>query len=202
MQVLGVSLDEDEQLFYAYEIDMKRKRLIGTLLGVGLILLGFLTMCFMWISFLLVPLGGWVIFKTVKPSKDNIVAILLTSKRMVALPFDDTAPPDEVTLEEIEDVKCKRKFQRGGGLSKIAVNFAKDAIANRQQNKLAKTHPNYWSNATEVHLVLTDDRLKKWNIDGDEGPNLGPLIAMGLARSWDWLIPIDEAPSTRTVSLL
>lgn len=205
MQALGVALEDGEQLFYVYETNMKQERLIGGLIGGGLVVFRLISMWFVCFTILFIPLGGWIAYKAISPSKDAMVAMLLTDQRIIALPFDASAAPDEVPLSELEDVECKRmgrKVTHKRGLAAAAINVAAQAIKEHQQNKQAKSHPNYWSGATELHLVLSGGRMKKWNMEQSEGPNLGPLLGTGLVRGWDSLVAVSGAPEVRTLSLL
>ena len=54
----------------------------------------------------------------------------------------------------------------------------------------------------ELHLVLSGGRMEKMNIEQQEGPNLGPVLATGLVKGWDSLVAIESAPAARTVSKL
>ena len=205
MAVFGVPLDQDEQVFYAYEMNMKSKKKTGMLIGIGLMVLGFVSMWFMCITFIAIPIGGFVLYKAMNPDGNAIVAMALTSKRMLAVPFDKGAEHTEVAIADIEDVECKRKGKKvthKRGLAAMAVNAAANAVKEHQQNKQAKTHPNYWTNAVELHLFLSGGRQTKWNIDESEGPNVGPILATGLVRGWDSLVPIEGYAAERSVSLL
>jgi len=205
MAVFGVPLDQDEQVFYAYEMNMKSKKTTGMLIGAGLALIGFVSMWFVCITFIAIPIGGFIFYKAMNPDGNAIVAMALTSKRLLAIPFDQKAEHNEVSIAELEDIECKRKGKKvthKRGLAAMAVNAAASAIKEHQQNQQAKTHPNYWTNAVELQLFLSGGRQVKWNIEESEGPNVGPLLATGLVRGWETLVPIEGYGAERTVSLL
>ncbi len=205
MAVFGVPLDQDEQVFYAYEMNMKSKKTTGMLIGAGLALIGFVSMWFVCITFIAIPIGGFIFYKAMNPDGNAIVAMALTSKRLLAIPFNQKAEHNEVAIAELEDIECKRKGKKvthKRGLAAMAVNAAASAIKEHQQNQQAKTHPNYWTNAVELQLFLSGGRQVKWNIEESEGPNVGPLLATGLVRGWETLVPIEGYGAERTVSLL
>lgn len=203
--VLGVPLADGEQLFYAYEVDMQKKRLVGGLIGAGLMLLGFVSMWFLCVTIIAIPFGAFILYKGLSPDKSAIVGMFLSDQRFVGIPFDGQLPAREIPLVDIEDVDCKRKGKRvthRSGLAAMAVNAAVSAIQEHQANQQAKTHPNYWTNAVELHILLNGGRMEKMNIEQQEGPNVGPILATGLVKGWESLVAIESAPAARTVSKL
>lgn len=131
--------------------------------------------------------------------------MILTSERFIAIPYGADMKIRDIPLSQIEDVECKRKkgkaTHRSGWVAAV-VNAGANAIKEHQQNKQAKTHPNYWTDAEQLHLVLSGGRMEKLAIELQEGPHLGPILATGLNSGWDKLVAIEAVPSERTVSLL
>ena len=205
MQALGVTLANDEQVYYFHETDMKNKRLIGGIIGAGLALFGFISMWVFCVTGLLVPLGAWMAYKAMVPSKHAIVGMLLTDRRLIAIPFDAFAPPAEVPLSEITDVDCKRKSRKvthKRGLAAVAVNVAANALKEHHQNQKGKTHPTYWRDAVELHVMRSGGQMTRWNIEQSQGTSLGPLLATGLFGGWDTLTTVHGVPVARSKSLL
>jgi len=205
VNVIGIPIQADEQIFYSYEVDLKKKKKTGNLLGGILVLIGAVTVWFTCITVVAIPIGIYIIYKANNPSTDNIIGMILTSERFIAIPYGADMKIRDIPLSQIEDVECKRKKGKAthrSGWVAAAVNAGANAIKEHQQNKQAKTHPNYWTDAEQLHLVLSGGRMEKLAIELQEGPHLGPILATGLNSGWDKLVAIEAVPSERTVSLL
>lgn len=205
MKALGVVLQPGERLLYFHEVDMQRRRLIGGLFSGFMLVVGLLSMWFTCITAILALFGGWGLFKALNPSKDAVVGMLLTNQRLVAVPFDGHARPPEVALSELADVDCTRKtkrYLRARGLASVALDAAANVARELHQNAQGKTQSKYWSNAVCLHVVLHGGRKLKWQMDPDQGPILGPLLATGLSQGWASLSAAHGAPEERSKSRL
>ncbi len=190
---LGVPLASGEQVFYCFENNVKKAKLIGIVAGSSLILIGLVTMWFMCITVIAIPIGGYILFRGISPAAGTLAGVVLTSSRVLTIPYAEGAAVSEYAVQDIEDVSCKRKGKkvtRKSGLAAMAINAAANAVADHQKDKLGKLHPHYWSGASHMILHMTGGRNATFGIDETQGPVFGPVLMAGVMKGWDSLVPV------------
>ena len=196
--VLGVSLAEGERVYFAEEENTKTARVVTGVIGGVLLLVGLATLLAI-IGVLFLGVGGYMLYKALKPDLNGAVGLVLTSQRLLVIPLGPEERVVEHPLSDLEDVDVIREKARSGGkgLAGALVNAAANAYLDHKANKAGKLKPDYWERSKALRLQLSGGR----NVDvpvpnKDWGKSIGPMMISGLEHGWGSLHPI-QAPAQR-----
>ena len=211
MKILEEPLEDTEKVYYVLERNMKRRRIIYSMVVVGLCILAFLTLHTM-----IVPFGCllgliFCVFWGIVPRVNVPVAWVLTNKRYLCIHLDPKKYQNtEVRIMEYIDIEpIRENLNSTEGVDIIAelimipflgiFSFFRDYF----QNKNVKTSKKYWADSKGVTLICTDEKRISISIDNKKASSdIGCLLALVLEQGWEHIPERTHPPSERTISLI
>lgn len=211
MKVLEEPLEDGEKVYYIFERNMKRRRIIYYLISFVLCALAFVTLHTMIIPFFcLVGVLLCFIFG-IFPRGNTPIAWILTNKRYLCLYMNpQEQKKTEVLLKEYIDLEPLREnLDNSGGLDIVAeivvlpFIWMFSSIRDYFQDKNKKTSKKYWADSKGLTLILANEEQLKIEIDNKKiSSSIGLILALVLEEGWENISECSGVPTVRTISLL
>ena len=211
MKVLEQPLEEDEKIYYVFERNMKRRRIIYSIVLVGLCILAVWSLHTMIIPFFCLVGAAFCLFWGIIPRANVPVAWILTNRRYLCLCMDPQKYENtEIHLKEYIDIEPLREnLDSTGGLDIVAEILAApfiymfSSVRDYFQNKNKKTSEKYWADSKGFILLLENEERQTVEIDHKKTSSaIGRLLSAVLEQGWENIPEISHIPSERTISLL
>jgi hypothetical protein len=196
--VLGVPLNEGERVYYAEEENLKTARIIQGVVAGFMLLLGLATLIAI-VGVVFIGIGGWMLYKVLKPDPDAVAGLVLTDQRFMAVPDGAEGRLVQIPTTEIEDADVERAKARssGGGLVGALASAAANAYLDHKANKAGKLKPDYWDRCTAIKVQMKGGLEQKIPVpDKNWGKTVGPMLITGLEHGWESMNEI-QAPAQR-----
>ena len=211
MKVLGVPLEADEKVYYAVERNMKRRRIIYSLLSVLLCGIAFVTLFTM-----VIPLfcagGVFLCFVFgISPRGNAPIAWILTNKRYLCLYMNPQEhDKTEILIQEYMDIEPLRENLEGSAGGDIVAEIVMapfiwifGSLRDYFQDKNKKTSKKYWADSKGCVLTLANEERLKIEIEHKKTSSaVGQILALVLEQGWENIPECDQVPTARTISLV
>lgn len=211
MKILEERLEEDEKVYYVFERNMKRRRMIYSMIVIALFGLAFVTLYTMIVPFFCFVGVLFCIFWGIFPRVNVPVAWVLTNKRYLCLcmdpqKFDNT----EVRLVEYIDIEPMRENLDNAGGIDIAADIVMapfiwmfSSVRDYFQDKNRKTSKKYWADSKGITLICPNENRLNIAIEHkNSSSDIGILLALVLEQGWERIPECSDVPAQRTISLL
>lgn len=211
MKVLEVPLDADETVYYVLERNMKRRRIIYSMLSVLLCGIAFMTL-----FTVVIPLfcaGGVFLcyFFGISPRGNAPIAWILTNKRYLCLYMNPQEhEKTEVLLQEYIDIEPLRENLESSAGGDIVAEIVMapfiwifGSLRDYFQDKNKKTSKKYWADSKGCVLTLSNEEQLKIDIEHKKtSSSIGRILALVLEEGWENIPECDQVPTVRTISLV
>ena len=163
--VLDVPLIEDETVFFYYERNIKRGRILYSIVAIACVLVGLYALHTMVVP-IFALVGVCVCFYLgITPSAKRPVAWVLTNSRYLEIYLDDSNhPPLEISILDIKDVHADRDEELGSsGVSIIAdillifIQFIFGLIRDSVLDEHERTSEAYWRQTQKIYVTYQDE---------------------------------------------
>ena len=209
--VLGESLEEDEYVYYFFERNMKRGRIMYSFIAMLLCVVAVVTLYTMIIPlFCLVGVFLCFVFG-VFPRGNAPIAWVLTNKRYLCLYMNPQMhEKTEIRLEEYIDIEPLREnLDNSGGSDLIAelvmapFLWVFASIRDYFQNQNKKTSKKYWADSKGITLLLANEERRHIDIGHKKSSQrIGMILSLVLENGWEHVSSCSDVSEKRTISIL